>query len=195
MNVRLVVGLGNPGPSYQGTRHSVGRDFISRVALDHKSEFAHRRQAEIIRLPVFYGLDLPEPVAFARLDCFMNLSGPGLQRVADGEGVGLDQTLIVVDDFMIPFGALRLRGEGSAGGHNGLKSIIETFGDQAFPRLRVGVGPVPTGQDPADFVLARFSGEERRRMDDLFGAMTEGLKQVFSSDLQRAMTAVNRAHF
>jgi peptidyl-tRNA hydrolase, PTH1 family len=124
----------------------------------------------------------------------MNLSGPAIQGLADKEGAKIGDTLIIVDEFMIPFGALRLRPEGSAGGHNGMKSIIETFGSQAFPRLRVGVGPVPEGVDPADFVLGRFAPAERSKMDDLFAAMTASLKTYFSDGIDKAMSAVNKVH-
>jgi PTH1 family peptidyl-tRNA hydrolase len=192
--LRLVVGLGNPGPSYKGTRHNVGRDFIDHVAREHGAEFSNRRQAEIIRLPAFYGLDLPKPVVFAKLDSFMNLSGPAIQGLCEKEGAKIGDTLIISDEFMIPFGALRIRPEGSAGGHNGLKSIIETFGTQEFPRLRVGVGPVPPGADAAEFVLARFTSEERAKTGDLLAAMATSLKTLFSDGMARAMNDANKVH-
>lgn len=191
---RLVVGLGNPGQKYLGTRHNVGRDFVDFLAKEHDVEFSSRRQAEIIRLPVFFGLELPHPVVFARLDTFMNTSGPALQGLAEKEGAKIGDTLVIVDEFMIPFGALRLRSDGSAGGHNGMKSIIETFGSQTFPRLRVGVGPVPAGVDPADFVLARFASTERQKMPELFSAMVGALKSVFTESIDRAMNAANKVH-
>jgi PTH1 family peptidyl-tRNA hydrolase len=192
---RVVVGLGNPGQKYQGTRHNIGRDFIDHVAKEHEAEFSERRQAEVIRLPSFFGLELPKPVVFAKLETYMNTSGPAIQGLLAKEGAKIDETLVIVDEFMIPFGALRLRGEGSAGGHNGLKSIIETFGAQAFPRLRVGVGPLPMEGDPADFVLGRFTGTEREKFPKLFDVMAEGLKRILTEDLPKAMNAVNKQHF
>ncbi len=194
-STRVVVGLGNPGQKYQGTRHNIGRDFIDHVAKEHQTEFSERRQAEVIRLPTFFGLDLPKPVAFAKLECYMNTSGPAIQGLLAKEGAKIEETLVIVDEFMIPFGALRLRGEGSAGGHNGLKSIIETFGTQVFPRLRVGVGPLPMEGDPADFVLGRFTGAERENFQKLFGVMATALKHILTEDVARAMNTVNKVHF
>lgn len=194
-SLRLVVGLGNPGQKYQGTRHNIGRDFIDHVASKHKAEFSQRRQAEIIRLPAFFGQELPRPVTFAKLDTYMNTSGPALQGLLDKEGAKIGDALVVVDEFMLPFGALRLRPEGSAGGHNGLKSLIEVFGTQAFARLRVGVGPLPAGVDPADFVLGRFPGAEREKFPALFDAIGAGIGRALSDDFEKAMTAVNKVHF
>jgi len=192
--LRLVVGLGNPGPSYKGTRHNIGRDFIDHIARSHDVEFSSRRQTEIIRLPAFFGLDLPQPLTFAKLDSFMNLSGPAIQGLADKEGVKIGDVLIVVDEFMIPFGALRLRAEGSAGGHNGVKSIIETFGTQEFPRLRAGVGPVPASTDPAEFVLARFTADERSKMEAIYKAMATAIQSLVTDGMAKAMNAVNKLH-
>ena len=124
----------------------------------------------------------------------MNTSGPALQGLAEKEGAKIGDILVIVDEFMIPFGALRLRPDGSAGGHNGMKSIIETFGSQAFPRLRVGVGPVPAGLDPAEFVLARFTSAERQKTPELFSAMAGALKSVFTEGIDRAMNAANKVH-
>lgn len=189
-----MVGLGNPGPSYKGTRHNVGRDFIDHIARSHDVEFSSRRQTEIIRLPAFFGLELSQPVTFAKLDSFMNLSGPAIQGLADKDGVKVGDILIIVDEFMIPFGALRLRPEGSAGGHNGLKSIIETFGTAAFPRLRVGVGPVPPSTDPAEFVLARFTADERSKMETIYKAMATSLQSLITDGMAAAMNVVNKVH-
>lgn len=193
--MRLVVGLGNPGQKYAGTRHNVGRDFIDHVAREHDAEFSERRQAEIIRLPAFFGLELEKPLVFAKLDTFMNTSGPAIQGLLEKEGAKIGDALVIVDEFMIPFGALRLRPEGSAGGHNGLKSLIETFGTQAFPRLRVGVGPLPADGDPADFVLGRFSSAEREKMGALYEAIAGALKTFLTTGVDKAMSAVNKVHF
>ena len=103
--------------------------------------------------------------------------------------------LILVDDFMIPFGSLRLRGSGSSGGHNGLNSIIETFGTEEIPRLRFGIGPTPAGEDPAEFVLERFSKIEENKIPALFEAAIQGLKILFQNGLDKAMNAANKAHF
>ena len=115
--------------------------------------------------------------------------------LAAAENIAPEQILIVVDDFMIPFGTLRLRSAGSSGGHNGLKSIIEVLGTDAFGRLRAGVGPVPGGQDPADFVLEPFTKAEDAKMGDLYNAVKASLTALFTGSYQAAMNVSNRAHF
>ena len=194
-SIRLLVGLGNPGSAYRGTRHNIGRDFVDEAAAAAKKKFEQNRQAEWVRLPVFFGEALADDVVAVRLTIYMNQSGPAIRFIADALKIPLAATLIVVDDFMIPFGTLRLRPRGSSGGHNGLKSIIETFGTEEFARLRVGVGPVPGGQDPADFVLERFTPAEDKQMPALFDAMKTAVATLLRSDVEKAMNAVNRAYF
>lgn len=183
--LRLVVGLGNPTPKYSHTRHNVGREFIDFLSTQEKEKFTHSRQAEILRLPVFVA---------AKLDCFMNESGIPVKKLMDAGPAAPDQTLIVVDDFMIPFGTLRLRPGGSSGGHNGLKSIIEQIGSDQFPRLRVGVGPVPEGEDPADFVLKKFKKDELTKLPELFSAIQSALQILVTDGFQKAMNTVNKSY-
>jgi PTH1 family peptidyl-tRNA hydrolase len=161
---RLIVGLGNPKPSYDYTRHNVGRRWIE--AAQHPS-----------------GRVLPS---------FMNESGPALRQLLAKEKIAIEETLVIVDDFMIPFGSLRLRKDGSAGGHNGLKSIIETFGTENFPRLRVGIGPVPGSEDPADFVLETFTKKEEKELPVIFDRITDGINLLVREGYNKAMTALNQ---
>jgi peptidyl-tRNA hydrolase, PTH1 family len=170
---RLLVGLGNPGPKYVHTRHNVGRRFIEDYWRSHApSDF---------------------PFETFVLPSFMNNSGPALKS-AGADRAEPKNLLILVDDFMIPFGTLRLRPEGSSGGHNGLKSIIETYGTEAFGRLRIGVGPVPENEDPADFVLKNFTAEEEKRLSDVFAAIVDGLQVFVKEGYPRAMNVMNKAH-
>lgn len=191
MTLRLAVGLGNPTSSYTGTRHNIGRDFIEHLASTSKGTFQKIRPA-VHRLPDFFG---PGTEFWAaQLPSYMNQSGPALRQLLQATGMDLASLVVLVDDFMIPFGTLRLRTSGSAGGHNGLKSIIETFGSEAFMRLRVGVGPVPEGGNPADFVLEPFTKTEWQSAPKIFDAMTEGLRVLGTGGAEKAMTAINRAH-
>jgi PTH1 family peptidyl-tRNA hydrolase len=183
--LRLVVGLGNPSPKYGRTRHNVGREFIEFLASETKEVFKKSRQAEILRLPIFIG---------AKLDCFMNESGGPVKELLMTANAKLDEILIVVDDFMIPFGTLRLRPGGSSGGHNGLKSIIEVLGTDQFARLRVGVGPVPEGLDPADFVLQKFTRDEQSSLPKLYAAVNDGIDAIVAGDVQKAMNSVNKSY-
>lgn len=192
---RLLVGLGNPTDQYTRTRHNIGRRFIDSVAAETKSKFDSIRQAETFRLPDFFSLPLEEPLYFCRLTCFMNNSGPALKSILEKANIAPAECLVLVDDFMIPFGSLRLRTQGSSGGHNGLKSIFETFGSEEIPRLRVGIGPTPEGQDPADFVLKNFSKSEESKMADLFQAIKDSLTHLFKNGYEKAMNETNKIHF
>ena len=192
--LRLAVGLGNPAPAYTRTRHNVGRDFVDYLAATHKHSFDKNRQADLLRLPDFFGSAPLEPLTAAKLSSYMNQSGPALRGLLAAEGLSLADVLVIVDDFMIPFGTLRLRASGSSGGHNGLNSIIESFGTADFARLRVGVGPVPPGRDPADFVLEPFPDAEWKETPKLFRALEEGVRAFGLQGAERAMNAVNRPH-
>lgn len=192
---RLVLGLGNPTEKYTRTRHNIGRRFIDYVADSKDASYDLIRQTEVFRLPNFFGIAFDEPILFARLTSFMNESGPALKSAIDKFGVTAGDVLVILDDFMIPFGELRLRTQGSSGGHNGLKSLIETFGTEEIPRLRVGIGPTPPNEDPADFVLRRFSKSEESRIDDLFKAVEDSLTILLRDGYDKAMNAANKVHF
>lgn len=159
---RLIVGLGNPKSSYDETRHNIGRRYVEQSGR---------------------GVTLP---------CYMNESGPALQNIMRQKGLTPADILIIVDDFMIPFGTLRLRPKGSSGGHNGLKSVIETLGTEEFARLRVGIGPVPDGQDPAEFVLKPFTKTEEKEMSAVFEKISQGLDLLAREDYQKAMNEINQ---
>ncbi len=124
----------------------------------------------------------------------MNESGPALKSVMEKNQIAPHEVLVAVDDFMIPFGSLRLRSKGSSGGQNGLNSIIESLQTEEFPRLRFGVGPVPGGVDPADFVLERFSKIEDEKIPQLFQSAIEGMKILFELGMDKAMNATNKVH-
>jgi PTH1 family peptidyl-tRNA hydrolase len=124
----------------------------------------------------------------------MNESGGPVKALMTDQQTLPENLVVVVDDFMIPFGTLRLRPNGSSGGHNGLKSIIAALGTDVFPRLRVGVGPVPEFQDPADFVLQRFTKTERVAMPTLYAAINECLAKIESEGVEKTMNWTNKSH-
>ena len=155
--MKLVVGLGNPGRKYEGTRHNVGFDVIGelvrRASLGPaKSQF----DAE-----VYDGVFASERLVLLCPQTFMNKSGGSVQRARDFYKLENEQVLVVCDDFALPLGKLRLRAQGSAGGQKGLDDTIRCLGTDAVPRLRIGIGPLPEQWDAADFVLGKFSKEER----------------------------------
>src|SRR5262245_11560221 len=131
-------------------------------------------------------------VVLARPLLFMNRSGPAVRALLERHEASPEQMLVVCDDFHIDFGTLRLRKSGSHGGHNGLRSIIESTGSPGFPRLRVGIGPAPAGEDPADFVLERFTPDERASLGDLVGQAADCVETVLREGLDAAMNRYNR---
>jgi PTH1 family peptidyl-tRNA hydrolase len=155
--VKLIVGLGNPGQKYRDTRHNVGFDAIDRLVAEMGSP-APRTKFEG---DLYEGRLADASVALLKPATFMNLSGRSVQPAVAFYKLELADVLIVCDDFSIPLGTLRIRPKGSSGGQNGLKSIFERLGSDAVPRVRIGIGPVPSRWDPADFVLGKFTDDER----------------------------------
>nr|MBA2570220.1 aminoacyl-tRNA hydrolase [Chloroflexota bacterium] len=153
--MKIVVGLGNPGRQYEATRHNVGWMVLDRIA-DRAgwSGRAKARDAAAVARGRHGDLDL----VLVKPTTYMNLSGLAVRKVLARERAPLEDLLVVVDDFALPLGRLRLREEGSAGGHNGLRSIIAEMGTQRFARLRVGIGE-PSRQ-AVDHVLSRFAADE-----------------------------------
>jgi PTH1 family peptidyl-tRNA hydrolase len=153
----MIVGLGNPGSRYQGTRHNIGFELIDELVRRHsgtapREKFkAHISEVSIAGVPVL----LLKPLTF------MNASGEAVLAARDFHKLPNEQLLIVCDDFALPLGKLRLRGSGSAGGQNGLGDIIRRLGTDQIPRLRIGIGPLPPRWEAADFVLGKFTAEER----------------------------------
>ena len=173
--MRAVVGLGNPGPDYAATRHNAG--FLLADAVAEHWQLAPFRRAE--RARATEGTVAGVPVRILKPTTFMNRSGAALASLrADPTFTPARDLLILVDDFQIPLGAFRLRTEGSAGGHNGLKSIEGALQSQQFGRLRIGVGPLPEGTgDWADYVLAPFEPQQLEEVQALMPAMIEAVEK------------------
>jgi PTH1 family peptidyl-tRNA hydrolase len=177
--LRAVVGLGNPGPEYAATRHNAG--FWLADALIARWGFPPFRRGE--RARVTEGEVDGAPVRVLKPTTYMNSSGAALASLrADPAFDPARELLILVDDFAIPAGTFRLRSEGSAGGHNGLKSIESALQSQQYPRLRIGVGPLPEGvSDWSEYVLAPFTPEQREQveaiMPQLVDAVTKWVKE------------------
>jgi PTH1 family peptidyl-tRNA hydrolase len=159
--MKLIVGLGNPGAKYQGTRHNVGFDVIDRLV---------RELAAGPPRPKFEG-DLWEcqlagdKALLLEPLTFMNRSGASVRKAIDFHKISNEDLLVVCDDFNLPLGQLRIRAAGSDGGQNGLADVIRTMGTQEFARLRIGIGPVPPRWEPADFVLGKFTAQERPEIE------------------------------
>ena len=181
--IRMVVGLGNPGPEYQNTRHNVGFSVVDRLAAERgatwekwsKEEAAVAKSGELL---------LVKPLAF------MNHSGFPLLAVAQFYKVEPEQMLVVLDDFALPLGRLRIRPDGGTGGHNGLESIIVQFGSDNIPRLRIGIGGAPA-QGAEDHVLGRFFEEEIPFVRPAIDRAVEAVKCAIDNGLVSAMNTFN----
>jgi len=174
--MKIIVGLGNPGPEYAKTRHNVAWLFLDWLAKEEGgfSDFAPTKFAALSAMGEVAG----KKVLLVKPLSFMNLSGEPVRRVMDFYKAAPADLLAVSDDVDMEFGKVRYRQEGSAGGHNGLKSLIQHLGTDQFRRIKIGVGRHPH-MDTADWVLSRFSGEEARALeDDVFPRAMDALAGV-----------------
>jgi len=158
--MKLVVGLGNPGTQYEGTRHNVGFQVIERLVRETGAQ-APRAKFDGNVWECMLGSE--KSLLLAPLT-FMNRSGGSVRKAIDFYQIPVGELLVVCDDFNLPLGQLRIRAAGSDGGQNGLADVIRTMGPD-FPRLRIGIGPVPPRWNPADFVLGKFTADERTEVD------------------------------
>jgi peptidyl-tRNA hydrolase, PTH1 family len=150
--MKIVIGLGNPGRKYEGTRHNVGFVVIEELARRHSASAAKSSfQAAVAEASI-----AGEKVLLVRPQTFMNLSGTTAVEIRDFYKLSEADLLVVCDDFALPLGRLRIRPQGSGGGQKGLADIIRRLGTDNVPRLRIGVGPLPEGWDAAGFVLGKF---------------------------------------
>ena len=192
-SLRLVVGLGNPGSKYEGTRHNVG--FMALDRLARQEGFSFRQQSKL------HGLAAESGIGASRLrllmpQTYMNDSGRSIRAALDWFGFAPHQLLVLVDDMDLPLGRLRLRAQGSAGGHNGLRSAIQHLGTQEFPRLRIGIGA--PAENPAErrartvsHVLGPFSKAEQPCLNAVLDEVLDGLDRIQCLGLERAGNRLN----
>jgi PTH1 family peptidyl-tRNA hydrolase len=186
--MKLVVGLGNPGPKYEGTRHNVGFAAVDLLARRHSVswEAAPRGIEALVANWRIGGAILVKPLTF------MNLSGTAVVGLLQFYKIELTDSIVLVDEVQLETGRVRIRPEGSAGGHNGLKSLIASLGTHGFPRLRIGVGRGDTRRDLADHVLARFEPEERSVVDEAIGRAADAAELFIADGVSAAMNRYNR---
>lgn len=190
--MRLVVGLGNPGREYEGTRHNAGFEVVERIAARKGLPFERLRSGWLKRTLGEWALDRGAGFGLLKPQTFMNRSGEAVVEAAKRLGVEAGSVLAVSDDIALPPGALRIRAQGSSGGHKGLQSIADHLGTEAFPRLRVGIGPAKG--DPADYVLSAIPKGERAMLEESFGRAAEAVELwLRTGDLERCMNEFNRA--
>lgn len=186
---RLVVGLGNPGEKYAGTRHNAG--FLALDAFVEKFGGEWREFSRGDGLEAKMRLGSGVEVRAAKPLTYMNASGRMAVAMARFYKIAPGSVLIVADDFSLPLGRIRVRKKGSAGGQNGLESILQGFGTLEIPRVRLGIGPVPPGKDPASFVLGRFSVAQRDALENMLGRAREAIEVCCEEGIDAAMNAFN----
>ena len=186
--MKIVVGLGNPGRKYEHTRHNIGFDVVDEVARRAGAEFRHSWRFPADLAEATLG---GERVLLVKPRTFMNRSGEAVGVLARKKGASATDVLVVVDDVELECGRLRLRASGRAGGHNGLKSVIELLGTEAFPRVRVGVGRVPAGGEMIQHVLGRFAPGERDVMEQAVQRAADAVSAVLADGLEKAQNKFN----
>ena len=185
--MKLIVGLGNPGAKYAGTRHNAGFSVIDELAERHNINVNTSKHKALIGKGVING----EKVILAMPQTFMNLSGESVRAIMDFYKLTVDDLIVVYDDIDLDVGKIRIREKGSAGGHNGMKNIILHSGSQDFVRVRVGVGKKPEHMDLADHVLSRFSREDLPFMRESCGKACDALEVILSDGAVAAMNRYN----
>ena len=184
--MKAIVGLGNPGREYVGTRHNIGFDVIDEVARRWHVQLRPWKSVANVGVVSARGVVLVQP------QTFMNASGEAVSRLAAFHKLEAPDLLVVADEVQLPLGRIRLRGSGSAGGHNGLKSIIQHIGTE-FARLRLGIGRGDPTWDLADHVLSRFSGDEREAADDAVNRAADAVELFVELGVEAAMNRANQS--
>lgn len=183
----LIAGLGNPGPEYAGTRHNIGFQVLDALAEAFDTSFSPGRYAETACFK-----HKGRTFVLVKPQTFMNLSGKAVRYWLDQESLDPEQLLVITDDLALPFGKVRLRGSGGAGGHNGLTSIIELLGTEAFPRLRFGVGSDFPRGGQSGYVLGTWTAEEKGTLAERIELSGKAVLQFGLLGIAQAMNGFNK---
>ena len=184
---KLIIGLGNPGVQYAATRHNVGFMVVDALAHEAGIEGWSSSCRSLVSRAMIAGREtlLAKPLTY------MNLSGQALSLLLSENGLPLQDTLLIVDDFNLPFGRIRLRTSGSAGGHHGLESVIRAVESEEFLRVRLGIGEEDAPLDKAQFVLSDFPPERGAELSDMIRRAADAVKMILSDGVGRAMSVIN----
>ena len=186
--MRLLVGLGNPGPKYERTRHNIGFRVAQEAARTLGAALDQTRWNAVLGT----GRSAGEAVAVLLPQTFMNLSGESVGHAARFWKAGPDAIVVAHDDMDLEFGRLQVKVGGGDGGHNGLKSLKQHLGTAEFVRVRFGVGRPPQGWDPSDYVLGKFNGDEENQLDELIPMAAEAAMEAAAQGALKAMNRFNR---
>ena len=188
--MKLIVGLGNPGAEYRDTRHNVGFNVVDELVNRWRVSDSWREKFDALQIKTMRGED---SVIISKPLTFMNRSGQAVAAIAGFYKIEPADVFVIVDEVALPLGRLRARPEGGAGGHNGLKSIIEHLGTNAFPRMRIGVGRGDNRRDLADHVLGRFDASERDTVSAAVLRAADASEMFLSDGIGRVMNTFNAA--
>jgi peptidyl-tRNA hydrolase, PTH1 family len=184
----LVAGLGNPGEEYALTPHNLGFLTIDELAKRHGIRVTRRDSRALVGVGEIEG----QPVMLAKPQTFMNLSGGSLAALMEKHALDLGRFLVVYDELDLPWLALKIKPKGSAAGHNGMKSLIASFGSSDFTRVRMGIYPDHPVKDGAEFVLAPFRRSQVKELDDFVGYSADAVRSIIAEGVEKAMTKFNR---
>ena len=184
----LIAGLGNPGKEYENTRHNAGFLVLDTLAQKLGADLSERKHRALCGKAVIGG----QKVILLKPQTYMNSSGESIRAAADYYKVPPEDILVVYDDISLAPGQLRIRAKGSAGGHNGIKSIIAHLGTQEFPRVKVGIGEKPPRMDLADYGLGHFSSGENNIMEEATKEAADAICEIVNVGIEQAMNDHNR---
>ena len=183
----LVVGLGNPGLRYEKTRHNLGFMLVDWLAREMQTQV----KREECRALIGRGAIENQQTELVKPQTFMNLSGEAINCLLKKENRSAEKLIVIVDDLALPFGAIRLRGKGSSGGHNGLKSIANCLNSQEFIRLRIGIQPEHQIGDTSKFVLENFSKNEFAELENILERSANAIYSIIKDGIEKAMACFN----
>ncbi len=182
----LIVGIGNVGDKYAGTRHNIGFDILDHLARKKDAQFEQNRHAFITDLR-----HKGSPLYLIKPTTLVNLSGKAVNYWMKELGIALSQVLVVTDDVALPLGKIRLRKKGSDGGHNGLRNIIDAVGSGQFPRLRFGIGnDFPKGKQ-VDYVLGKWTDDQKKQLEERIELASDAILKFGTAGIERAMNEYN----
>jgi len=186
----IIVGLGNPGPKYERTRHNLGFRTVELLMSKYAEGTDKAKYDALIREGNVAG----KRVLFMRPQTFMNLSGKAVAAAAKFYKIPTERIIVIFDDISFDVGTIRVKRNGSAGGHNGIKSLIEYLGTNEFPRVKVGAGKKPRPEyDMADWVLSKFSSDEEKKLESVFPKAADAAVAIIGQGIDPAMNLYNRS--
>lgn len=187
-NMYIIIGLGNPTAQYAGTRHNIGFDVVAKLSEKYNIPLDIKKHKALCGKGMIEG----EKVILAQPQTYMNLSGESVRELADYYKVSEEEIIVIYDDISLDVGQLRIRAKGSAGGHNGIKNIIQHLGTEKFLRIKVGVGDKPKNWDLADYVLSRFPAEEQETVEEGKNMAADACVKIMQEGITAAMNVYNQ---